>query len=333
MRVQRMADRWDAQQVPLYLTALVVGALVGVAFPADSGFVAALGALVNPALALLLFATFLGVPVVELAASWRDVRFLVAVLVVNFVVGSLVAIGLVVGVLPRATEPDAGIAFGALLVLLAPCVDYVVVFTGLAGGAAAKLLAATPVLLIGQALLVAPVMSRAGLPMPAFDDGPAGSMLGPLVTAFVVVIVVPFASAVGIQALAGRARWAQGVERRAAQLMVPIMVLVLLLVTVAHAGGVVARAGDVAPLLPLYAVFVIVMVVLGLLVGRVARLATAERRAVVMSGATRNSLVVLPIALALPRGFELAPVAVVTQTLVELVAMVVLVRVLPRIAR
>jgi ACR3 family arsenite efflux pump ArsB len=49
------------------------------------------------------------------------------------------------------------------------------------------------------------------------------------------------------------------------------------------------------------------------------------------SVATRNSLVVLPLALALPPSLGLAPLAVVTQTLVELVAMVVLVRLVPRL--
>ncbi len=47
------------------------------------------------------------------------------------------------------------------------------------------------------------------------------------------------------------------------------------------------------------------------------------------SAATRNSLVVLPLALALPAPLGIAPLAVVTQTLVELVAMVVLVRLVP----
>ncbi len=49
------------------------------------------------------------------------------------------------------------------------------------------------------------------------------------------------------------------------------------------------------------------------------------------SGVTRNSLVVLPLALALPVGFEAAAVVVVTQTLVEVIGMVVCVRVVPRL--
>jgi ACR3 family arsenite efflux pump ArsB len=53
----------------------------------------------------------------------------------------------------------------------------------------------------------------------------------------------------------------------------------------------------------------------------------------IFSGATRNSLVVLPLALALPPALSLAAVVVVTQTLVELIGMIAYVRIVPRLAR
>ena len=59
------------------------------------------------------------------------------------------------------------------------------------------------------------------------------------------------------------------------------------------------------------------------------RLDVPASRAVAFSGATHNSLVVLPPALALPTGYELAAAAVVAQTLVEMVGMVVYVRAIP----
>ena len=64
---------------------------------------------------------------------------------------------------------------------------------------------------------------------------------------------------------------------------------------------------------------------------RAARLEVAERRAVVFSGVTRNSLVVLPLAFALPSTFAITPLVVATQTLVELVAMIVMIALVPRI--
>ena len=68
-----------------------------------------------------------------------------------------------------------------------------------------------------------------------------------------------------------------------------------------------------------------------MLAARFWRLDAAAARALVFSGATRNSLVVLPLALALPASLQLAPLAVVTQTLVELLGMVILVRLVPRL--
>lgn len=73
------------------------------------------------------------------------------------------------------------------------------------------------------------------------------------------------------------------------------------------------------------------MLVAAFLVARVVRLPVAQTRAVVFSGATRNSFVVLPLALAAP--FPLTPLAVVTQTLVELIGMVVFVWLVPRLTR
>lgn len=81
---------------------------------------------------------------------------------------------------------------------------------------------------------------------------------------------------------------------------------------------------------PAYILFTAVMVPIGAAAGKVARLDISARRAIVFSGVTRNSLVVLPLVLALPAAFDLAPLVVVTQPLVELIVMVVFVHLIPR---
>lgn len=58
-------------------------------------------------------------------------------------------------------------------------------------------------------------------------------------------------------------------------------------------------------------------------------LAVAEQRTVVFSAGTRNPSVVLPLALALPAGWELAAAIIVIQSLVELGAMIVYLRWIP----
>ncbi len=136
---------------------------------------------INPVLAALLYVTFLQVPAAELVSSLRAGRFLAAALVVNFVVVPLVVAAMFV-FLPD----DQAVRLGVLLVLLAPCVDYVIVFSGLAGGSSQRLLAATPLLLLAQMVL-----------LPGFLFLFMGSDLadvvevGPFVEAFVVLIVIP----------------------------------------------------------------------------------------------------------------------------------------------
>lgn len=94
-------------------------------------------------LGALLYATFLQVPFTAVGRAIRGGRFLSAVLVLNFVLVPVVVYGLT-----RFLPDDRAVLLGVLLVLLTPCVDYVIVFSGLAGGSADRLLAATPLLML-----------------------------------------------------------------------------------------------------------------------------------------------------------------------------------------
>ncbi|WP_165068031.1 bile acid:sodium symporter [Marisediminicola senii] len=307
---------WEAHQVALYLAAIALGAVVGLAAPAVAP---ALEASVTPVLAVLLFATFLAVPLGQLRAASRDIHFLSTVLVVNFVVVPAVVFGL-----SRFVADDRALLIGVLLVLLTPCVDYVIVFTGLAGGARDRLLAATPLLMVLQLVLL-----PAYLLLFAGADAAAAIEPWPFVQAFLMLIVAPLVAAAVVHAVARRHRAGVAVEAAMAGAMVPLVMLTLVVVIGSQVAAVGAEAAALLRVVPLYVGFLAVMVALGLVAARVARLDLPATRAVMFSGATRNSLVVLPLALAMPTAGGLVPLAVVTQTLVELVGMVVLVRLVP----
>ncbi|WP_415752147.1 arsenic resistance protein [Micrococcus luteus] len=256
--------------------------------------------LVEPVLALLLLATFLVVPAVVFGLS-------------------------------RFVAHDDALLVGVLLVLLAPCVDYVIAFTALAGGAAERLLAAAPLLMLVQ-LVVLPVLLR----VVAGEAAVAAVDVGPFVRALVLLILVPLALAALLQWGAVRGRGgvrdtAAGVVRGFAAAMVPLMVVTLFTVVASQIRGVGERLPALAAVVPLFVAFAVVVVALGVVAARWARLDVPAGRALVFSGATRNSLVVLPLALALPASLDPAPLVVVTQTLVELGAMVSLVRLVPRL--
>lgn len=136
----------ERHQIAIYLLPLALAVLLGLTAPATGP---ALEHAIEPVLAALLYATFLQVPFTSLTASFRDGRFLAAVLVVNFLLVPLVVWGLTL-----ALPDDRGVLLGVLLVLLAPCIDYVIVFAGLAGGSAQRLLAAAPLLMLAQMALL-----------------------------------------------------------------------------------------------------------------------------------------------------------------------------------
>lgn len=308
-------DWLERHQIALYIAAIGVGGATGVLLPSASHLEVA----INPVLGLLLYATFLGVPFASIGSAVRDGRFLAAVLLLNFTVVPVVAYGL-----SRFVADRPALLFGVLLVLLTPCIDYVIVFSGLAGGASDRLLAAAPLLMLAQMLLL-PVY----LLLFIGQEGVAAVDVGPFVEAFLFLIVVPLSAAAATQALAGRSRAGRRLESLMLTLMVPLMVATLFVVVASQAGAVRAQATQLLVVVPIYAAFLVIMALLGVRVGKLFGLDVPSRRALVFSGATRNSLVVLPLALALPASLSLAPVVVVTQTLVELIGMVIYVRVVP----
>ena len=305
----------EHHQVVLYLGALVAGAVLGLAAPAASSL---LEAAVSPVLVTLLYTTFLGVPFHRLRAAFADARFMAALVAVNFLVVPAVVLPL-----SRLVADESGLLVGTLLVLLAPCVDYVMVFTRLGGGAWSRILAASPVLMLLQALVL-PLWLALAAGSPGAQGG--GISWRPFAQAFVLMIALPMGLSILTRRAAPRVRSADRLASAATALMVPLMMATLLLV-------VASRPDVVARVVPLFVAFALVMPAVGDVAGRMSHQGRQERLALAFSGTTRNSLVVLPLALALPDSMGMAPIVVVAQTLVELVVMAIGVRLLPRLIR
>ncbi|MEX5276419.1 MULTISPECIES: arsenic resistance protein [Kocuria] len=307
-------------QIPLYLAALAVGALAGWWAPGLGGLAAPA---VTPVLAALLYVTFLGIPLRRVGEGLRDLRFMACLVIVNFAVVPVIVFALV-----RAFSIEGPMLIGVLLVLLTPCIDYVIVFSGLAGAANDRLLAASPVLLVLQ-MLTLPLYLWSFLA----PDVAMAVHWGTFAQALAVVIVIPLVAAAVTQWAAARSPVARRWGRLAGGAMVPLMMLTLATVVASQIALVGSRAQALLPLVPVYVSFAALMTALGWAAGRLAGLRVRERRAVLFSGVTRNSLVVLPLALAAPDGTVLAPLAVLTQTLVELLVMLALVGLVPRLVR
>ncbi|WP_112310434.1 arsenic resistance protein [Pseudogemmobacter bohemicus] len=312
-----MRDILERHQVLIYFGLVALAAITGLLVPT----MGRLDIAINPALALMLFVTFLQVPLPDIGKGFRETRFLGALLVSNFVIAPVLAY-----ILLQFSPDDAMLRLGILMVLLTPCIDYVITFAHLGRADARLLLTSTPILLLVQMALL-PLYLRLML-----GDEAAGLIsMAPFLHAFTGLIMMPLICAGLVQLWAKHSRAGQGISNVLGLLPVPATGLVLFLVVGATVPvlGAASRASLTA--LPIYVAFAVIAPALGWGVARVFTLNSPAGRAVSFSTATRNSLVVLPLALAVPGAIPVLPAVIVTQTLVELVASLIYIRILPRV--
>lgn len=316
MNVENIRSQLEERQVTIYFAAVVIAAIAALLIPGTTAAESA----INPALAFMLFVTFLQVPLVKLGQALRQLRFMAALLIANFVV-----IPLLVFVLAGFFLQDPMLRLGVMLVLLAPCIDYVVTFAHLGRADARLLLASTPILLIAQMLML-PLYLRLmlGAEVSNYIE------VAPFIHAFTWLIAVPLFLAAIMQLFAKRSATGTCISKYLSLAPVLATALVLIIVIISVLPQLGTALVSVQQVLPLYVAYAVLAPLCGWWVARRARLEAASSRAVAFSSATRNSLVVLPLALAIPGAIPVLPAIIVAQTLVELISELVYVRVIAR---
>lgn len=305
----------ETRQVVIFFAAVALASMLAWQWPSSTAMAPA----INPLLAFMLFVTFLQVPLTELRRAWSNMRFLGALLLANFV-----AVPLLVAVLWPWMPQDPLLRIGVLLVLLTPCIDYVVTFAHLGQADAKPLLASTPLLLAAQMILL-PVY------LGVFMGNVAAELVQwePFVHAFIWLIAVPLSLAAVFQAWAARSTAGERTVGYLGLLPVPSTAAVLFVVVAAVAPQLSLAMDAVRAVAPIYVAFALAAPTLGWGVARLWSLPADQGRAIAFSSATRNSLVVLPLGLAVPGALPWIPAVIVTQTLVELVSELVYVKVAP----
>lgn len=319
MSTLSLRDQLERHQIPIYFSAISAAALCAYLIPGT----AVLEAAINPALAVMLFVTFLQVPLVDFGRAMLDLRFITALLVGNFIVVPLLVLAIF-----QFLPGDAMLRLGVLLVLLTPCIDYVLTFSHLGRADTRLLMAATPTLLIMQMVLL-PIYLRLFL-----GDAITGLIhIGPFIDAFVWLIAVPLLLAALLQWCAARRASAARIARGLGFLPVPATTVVLFVIVMAVFPQLESAMSAVARAAPFFLAFAVLAPVSGALLARAWRLTPALGRALAFSTGTRNSLVILPLALAVPGAMPILPAVIVTQTMVELLAQLVYIRAIPKLLR
>lgn len=282
-------------------------------------------------LVALLYATFVQIPLAHLRRSLADARFISAVLVGNFI-----CLPLVVWVLLQWLPENMPLRLGVLLVLLVPCTDWFISFTHLGKGDAGAAVTVTPLnLLLQLALLPLYLWLMLGTPWSTEANAPSGGgdpfrgdLLSNLAPA-ALLILVPLLAAFITELWIAKHTSREAFREKMAWAPVPLLALVILLIAATQVSAVTSAFALLPSVLPVFAAFLLLSALLAKLLARLWRLPVSQGRTLAFSLGTRNSFVVLPLALALPVGWELAAAVIVMQSLVELGGMLLYLKWIP----
>lgn len=297
-------------QVMIYLTAIGCGLFAGMQFPDD---IALLEVVLWPILGVLLYTTFTQVPLAHLREAFTDFRFVLAAVIGNFVLLPIVVWGLLMLV-----PDEPAIRLGVLLVLLVPCTDWFITFTHLGGGDTRLAIAFSPASLLLQIILL-PVYLWAFLG----EDLVVTLARGEMLTAFVGLILLPLFAAYMTEKWIERGDSRRNLLNRLAWFPVPLLAIVVFLIAATQVALIMDTTFVLDRLLLVFVAFLVIAGWAARLLANQFALSPEQGRALAFSLGTRNSFVVLPLALALPSPYELAVVVVVFQSLVELFGMAV----------
>ncbi|QCO67034.1 arsenic resistance protein [Luteimonas yindakuii] len=307
----------ERHQVWIYLAAIAGGLVLGTS---HAGRRDAFELLLWPALVVLLYATFVQVPLLQLREAFADRRFLVAVVTGNFALVPLLVFAML-----QLLPADPALRLGVALVLLVPCTDWFIGFAQMGGGDTSRAIAVTPLNLVLQLLLLP--LYLWWLPGAWRSDGLPAASVVPAVLVVLVPLVAAAITARWVDARSTRA-W---LRERLAWWPVPLLALVVLLVAASQVATVRAALDVLPVVVPLFAGYLVAAAMIAKVLGSGFRLPARHGRTLCFSLGTRNSFVVLPLALALPDGWAVAAVVIVTQSLVELLGMLAYLRWVPRL--
>src|SRR5690606_21495199 len=127
----------EEKQIGIYIITLIISAFVGLYWNNSN----ILEKTIEPIIGILLYSMFCQIRILELKQALKDRSFFKALLFENYLLSPLVVWD-VIGVFPTTSRRTRRI----LLVLLTPCIDYLIVFSHWGKGNANAVLASTPLL-------------------------------------------------------------------------------------------------------------------------------------------------------------------------------------------
>lgn len=320
--MQHFKSKIEHYQIYIFFVALVLGILAGLTSQIFSVF---LESVISIFIGILMFSMFSQIPFFNIRQNLFNTKYIIALILSNFIIIPIFVFALI----QLFEVSSAPILIGLYLVLLTPCIDYVIVFTALGKGNAQYMLISTPILFVLQIILL-PVYFT------IFLNNEILSIIdiAPFINAFFTFIIIPLMLALLLQLLSKKSNSMNRVLNLTTWLPELFMSLVLFSVVGSQINKITNDLNIVLTVVPIYICFMIIAPIIGLLCGKLLRLDIPNLRTLAFSTSTRNALVVLPLALSLPNHWvTITTTVIITQTLTELIGELIYIKVIPKLIK
>lgn len=272
------------------------------------------GHLINLFLCLMLYGLFLEVPLNELKHSFKNVKYTVTSLIINFIWTPL--FGYFIG--SAFLKGNVDILIGFFMLILTPCTDWYLVFTKLAKGDVKLNLSILPINLVLQIVLL-PVY------LIIFFSGASTLDYIELLNSLLIVIVIPFAAA-QITKLALNNDLNEKASELFTDLQIWFLALAVFCIFASQGELLFSNLNSVITIFVPFIIFFIVNASIDLLLSEKINFTYSEYASLTMTTLARNSPLALAIAINSFPGHELISIALVIAPLIELPVLYIVTR-------
>jgi ACR3 family arsenite efflux pump ArsB len=236
----------------------------------------------------MLFFVFLTVDIKEISKSFLNVRFSIAALVINFIISPLITLALS----KRFLAGEIDLQIGFIMLMVTPCTDWYLIFTGLANGNVTLGASILPLNLILQIVLL-PVYVL------WFMGTAVSFSLTAILQSIVFVLCIPLLTANLVKLIAKMINWQNrlGTVLKISDDIQGILLYFAIIAMFASQGSLLLGNTIVfVKLLPPLILFFITLFLLAFFTGKIIRLSFTDSIPLIFTTSARNSPISLVIA-------------------------------------
>ena len=262
--------------------------------------------LITPFLSLMLFGLFLEIPLEKLKNSFKNVKFSLTSLIINFIWTPL--FGYFLGSLFLKGNPDVMIGF--FMLILTPCTDWYLVFTKMAKGDLTLSLSILPINLILQIILL-PIY------LVIFFSNTISMDYSQLAYSLLIVIVIPLIASETVKRILNGDLKDKSTELFST-LQIYFLALAVFCIFASQGNLLFANLDSIAKIFIPLIIFFIANMIIDLLISEKITFSYSEYASLTMTTLARNSPLALAIAINSFPGHELISIALIIGPLIEL---------------